>query len=337
MKPVVFGLAGLELTADERAFFADAEPCGYILFGRNIADRDQLRALTYSLRALHGNDRLPILIDQEGGRVQRMKPPEWQAYPAGGAFDRLFERAPASAIEAARANAALLAADLAEVGINVNCAPALDVLQPGATEAIGDRSLGSEPLRVAALGRAILDGFATAGVIGVVKHMPGHGRATVDSHMELPRVDANGAVLATDFRPFKALRDAAMGMTAHIVYTEWDAERPATHSPVVIEQVIRGEIGFEGLLFSDDLDMKALQGSAAERAVKAVEAGCDVALNCWARMDEMVEIANALPEMSARSIARLDRAMGSLSGRTHQYDLAELREKRDALLRIVAT
>ncbi|WP_430386525.1 beta-N-acetylhexosaminidase [Blastomonas fulva] len=335
MKPVIFGLAGLTIAPDERAFFAESVPAGYILFGRNIDNREQLRALTDDLRALHGDDRLPILIDQEGGRVSRMKPPHWPSFPPGAAFDRLYDIAPASAIEAARINAEALALDLAEVGITVDCLPLLDVAIPGGTPAIGDRALGQEPMRVAALGRAVLDGLKRGGVLGTIKHMPGHGRAMVDSHMELPRVTASDEELEQDIAPFRALRTAEIGMTGHILFEAWDAERCATLSPTIIETVIRQRIGFDGLLLSDDLDMKALAGEVPDRAARAVAAGCDIALNCWARMDEMIGIADAVPDISEASRARLDRARAAINPAKDWSHQAELLARRDALLALV--
>ncbi|MBD3730636.1 MAG: glycoside hydrolase family 3 protein, partial [Sphingomonadales bacterium] len=227
MTPAIFGISGLTLTADERDFFRESDPAGYILFGRNIDSRAQIRALTDDLRAIHGRDRLLVTIDQEGGRVRRMKDPTWPYYPPGGAFDRLYDIAPASAIEAARANAEALGLDLAEVGITMTHAPVLDVRQPGAHDVIGDRALGGEPLRVAALGRAVLDGLARAGVAGTIKHMPGHGRSMVDTHKELPTVTASPEELETDLAPFRALADAPAGMTGHLIFSAWDAENPA--------------------------------------------------------------------------------------------------------------
>ena len=330
MKPVIFGLAGLTLSAEERAFFREAEPAGYILFKRNIATRDQVRALTDSLRALAGRDDLAILIDQEGGRVARMQPPEWPAFPAGPAFDALYQIAPASAIEAARVNAQAIALTLSEVGITVDCLPLLDVAQPDTTEAIATRALGHEPMRVAALGRAILDGLAAGGVVGVVKHMPGHGRAQLDTHYALPTVTASEAELEVDIEPFRTLNRAPMGMTSHIVFEAWDPMRPATLSPVVIEQVIRGRIGFDGLLMTDDIDMKALSGTPGEKAAGAIAAGCDLVLDCWGRMDEMIEIAARLDEITPQARARLDRAMAGRGAATGR--LADLIAKRDALL-----
>lgn len=335
MTPAIFGLSGLTLTADERAFFKDADPAGYIVFGRNVESRAQLRALTDSLRDLHGRDRLLITIDQEGGRVARMKPPEWLPYPAGAAFDRLFDLAPASAIEAARANAEALGHDLAEVGITCTHAPVLDVRQPGAHDVIGDRAYGSEPLRVAAIGRAVLDGLARAGVVGTIKHMPGHGRAMADSHKELPTVTASAAELESDIAPFKALADAPMAMTGHIRFTAWDADHPATQSPFVVAEIIRKRIGFDGLLLTDDLDMQALDGTVPQRAEVALAAGCDIALNCWAKLDDMAGIAARCPAMSAAAAQRLDRALAVTRLDGASGIQAELLAKRDALLRLV--
>ena len=332
MIPAIFGLSGLTLTDDERAFFRDSDPAGYILFGRNIENREQLRRLTDELRDLDGRTNLPILIDQEGGRVARMKSPEWPLFPSGAAFDALYDRAPASAIEAARLNAMALAAMLAEVGITVDCLPLLDVRQPGASDVIGDRALGSEPMRVAALGRAILGGLQAGGVVGIVKHIPGHGRALLDTHEALPTVAASDHDLQTDLAPFAALRDAAMAMTCHDIFEAWDADRPATLSPVVIDNVIRQRIGFHGLLMTDDLDMKALSGDVPSRAADAIAAGCDIALNCWGKMDDMIGIANALDPISTISRARLEGAMDRIAGDSDGREFATLVDQRDALL-----
>ena len=330
MKPLIFGLSGPVLTDDERSFFAGADPVGYILFRRNIETREQLLGLTDSLRTLSGRDHVPILIDQEGGRVARMAPPEWPAFPAGPAFDALYDIAPMSAIEAARANGHAIGLMLSAVGITVNCLPLLDVARADTTDAIATRAYGSEPMRVAALGRATLEGLAAGGVVGVVKHMPGHGRARVDSHYALPTVVATDAELEIDLAPFRALNKAPMGMTSHIVFEAWDLDRPATLSPTVIADVIRGRIGFDGLLMTDDIDMKALSGSAADKAAAAIDAGCDVVLDCWARMDEMIAIADRLDEIAPIARDRLARAMDG--ERRPQGDLMEQIAKRDALL-----
>lgn len=337
MVPAIFGLSSLTLSDDERAFFRDADPAGYILFGRNIESREQVRALTDDLRTLHGRDRTFICIDQEGGRVARMKPPVWTPFPPGERFDRLYDIAPASAIEAARANAHALGLDLAEAGISVDCLPLLDVRQPGAHDVIGDRALGSEPMRVAALGRATLDGLARAGVAGVIKHMPGHGRSMVDSHKETPVVTASAEELEQDLAPFRTLKDAAIGMTGHLRFTAWDAENPATLSPFVIGEVIRKAIGFDGLLLTDDLDMQALGGTVPERAVRAQAAGCDIALNCWAKMDDMIGIAQGLSPMSAKTAERLELALAGTAAFDGPADMAEqptLLAKRDRLLEL---
>jgi beta-N-acetylhexosaminidase len=333
MTPVIFGLAGMTLTDDERALFRACEPAGYILFDRNIGDKAQLRALTDSLREVAGRDDLLVMVDQEGGRVVRMRPPEWPRFPAAGAFDALYELAPSSAIEAARCNARALGAMMAEVGLTADAAPVLDVRQEGASDVVGDRSFGHDPMRVAALGRATVEGLRAGGVLPIVKHMPGHGRALVDSHKELPRVDASSWDLERDLAPFRALNQAPAGMTCHCLYTAWDAERPASLSPIVIGEIIRDAIGFDGLLMSDDLDMKALKGTADALALGVVEAGCDIALNCWGRMDEMTAIAARLPEMSDRSRERLARAMATIkAGPDADWPVERALATRDALL-----
>ncbi len=337
MLPAVFGVSGLSLTADEQAFFRDSDPAGYIVFGRNIESKDQLRTLTDALRAIHGRDDLAILIDQEGGRVQRMTEPVWPKFPAGETFDKLYDIAPATAIEAARLNAQALAANLAEVGITVDCLPLLDVRQPDANNVIGDRALGSEPVRVAALGRAILDGLQKGGVVGVVKHMPGHGRTSVDTHKALPTVTASDEELETDLAPFKALNNAPMGMTGHLLFTAWDADTPSTLSRTIVQEIIRERIGFDGLLFTDDLDMEALSGSVPERAERAQQAGCDIALNCWAKMDDMIGIAERLAPMSEKTRQRLDNAMQTIAGAPgNNADFIELVTRRDELMAAAA-
>ena len=365
----IYGFAGLELTPDEAAFFCDAKPAGYILFRRNIESKEQLRALTDGLRAIEGHDDVPILIDQEGGRVARMRPPVWPAFPTGEAFDRLYRLAPSSAIEAARVNARALGLMLAECGVTVDCLPLVDVRQEGASDIIGDRALGSEPMQVSALGRAQLDGLASAGVVGVVKHIPGHGRALVDSHHELPFVGASDEELAIDLEPFERLRDAPMGMVAHVVYEAWDKERPASQSPTVIGDIIRGRIGFDGFLMSDgrayddqglpwlaavddedgprgrigfdgflmsdDSCMGALSGTPGERAAACVAAGCDVALPCDGVLEHNVDVAKAMPALTPEGEARLARAMAMRFAPDDEMDFAEAVAKRDALLALV--
>ena len=334
MQPAIYGLAGERLSETERSFFRSADPAGYILFRRNCVDREQLRALTDDLRSIHGRADLPILIDQEGGRVARMRPPAWPEFPNAERFANLYRSAPMTAIEATRANAAALAALLRESGINVDCLPLLDVRQPGATDIIGDRALGSEPMQVAALGRAVLDGLRQGGVVGVIKHMPGHGRALVDSHHELPVVDADEEALEIDLEPFVTLRNAPMGMTAHVVYTAWDPDLPASLSPIVIEAIIRGRIGFDGLLMSDDLGMSALSGGFDLRAGGALAAGCDLALHCSGDMAEMEAVASAVGEMKEVSRDRLARAMATIAEAVDGPGYEELAARRDELLAV---
>lgn len=325
------------MTAEEAALFRACDPAGFILFGRNVGTRTQMRGLTDSLRDLMGRDNLLILIDQEGGRVQRMKPPEWPAFPAGAAFDALYDTAPMTAIEAARTNAAAIAHNLAEVGITADALPLLDVRQAGAHDVIGDRAYGHEPMRVAAMGRAVLDGLAEGGVAGIVKHMPGHGRSMCDTHKDLPRVTDSAEVLETDLAPFRSLNQAGMAMTAHIIYEAWDAERPATLSPFVVEHIMRGAIGFDGLIMTDDIDMQALSGPVPDRAEAAIAAGCDVVLNCWAKMDDMAAMAERLPPMTDKALERLNRAMAGFGPIAPEAATFEtLIAKRDALLAQVA-
>ena len=336
MQAAIYGLEGLELSDDERSFFRDADPAGFILFKRNCENAAQVLRLTDALRDLSGRPDLPILIDQEGGRVARMKPPVWPAFPAAERFDQLYALAPSSAIEAVRSNARAIGLTLRESGVNVDALPLLDVRQPGASDVIGDRALGSEPMQVAALGRAVLDGLASAGVVGIIKHIPGHGRALVDSHKELPVVTASADELESDLEPFERLSSAPMGMTAHVIYTAWDPDHPASLSPTVIGDVIRGRIGFGGFLMSDDLGMEALQGDFGSRAAGVVAAGCDAALHCSGKMDEMVAVAASVPPLGAEAEARLARAMATtLTDDDDGPSFAEVVAKRDALLAMI--
>ena len=336
MQAAIYGLCGPVLTDDERDFFRNCDPAGYILFKRNCLDCAQLRALTDSLRELSGRDDVPILIDQEGGRVARMRPPEWPDFPPGLAFDRLFRLAPSSAIEAARVNGRALGLMLRSAGINVDCAPVLDVRQEGANDIIGDRAFGSEPMQVAALGRAMLDGFASAGVVGVIKHIPGHGRALADSHKELPVVTATAEELEIDIEPFERLNWAPMAMVAHVLYTEWDNERPSSQSPIVIGEVIRKRIGFDGFLMSDDIGMEALSGGFGERAAATVAAGCDAALHCSGKMKEMIAVAEAVPGMGLEAEERLKQAMLIACDPRDGPDLDDCIAKRDELLALAS-
>lgn len=331
MLPAFLGLSGPELTADERALFRAADPAGYILFARNCLDPAQLSALTAGIRDLAGRD-VPILIDQEGGRVARLRPPHWPAFPAAAAFAALFETAPLSAIEAARLNGLALAALLRAHGVNVDCVPVLDVPAPDGHDIIGDRAYGTDPARIAALGGATLEGLQEGGVIGVIKHLPGHGRARADSHLELPLVEASLTALETDFAPFAALAARArMGMTAHVTYAALDPRHCASLSLTIIANVIRGRIGFTGLLMSDDLGMHALEGPMGARATAVIAAGCDIALHCSGDFAEMAEVADALAPMTEPARARLDAAM-TLTAAPPPPPLEDLIARRDALL-----
>jgi beta-N-acetylhexosaminidase len=332
MQAAIYGLEGFALTDEERSFFTDAEPAGFILFRRNCENPDQLLRLTDSLRELSGRDDVPILIDQEGGRVARMRPPEWPSFPPAEKFANLYRIAPSSAIEAVRSNARALGLMLRSCGINVNALPLLDVRQEGASDIIGDRSLGSEPMQVAALGRAVLDGLASAGVVGIVKHMPGHGRALVDSHHELPVVTAGAEELESDIEPFERLSSAPMGMMAHVVYTAWDSDHPASQSPFVIQRIVRERIGFDGFLMSDDSNMNALSGSQAERAAACVAAGCDVALPCNGVLADNIAIAETVGEITIEGADRLARAMAASMVEPDGPDLRESLATRDTLL-----
>ncbi|HLX97245.1 MAG TPA: beta-N-acetylhexosaminidase [Roseiarcus sp.] len=308
-KAFICGCEGLALNADERAFLRRHDPWGLILFKRNVADRDQLRELTRSFRDCVGRADAPVLIDQEGGRVQRMAPPHWRAYPAAAAIEAGLE--PAKAEAAARLVARLIAADLAEVGITIDCAPVLDVADQGTHAAIGSRAFSSRPGRVAAMGRAVAEGLLAGGVKPVIKHMPGHGRARVDSHHELPVVDAARSELERDFKPFAALNDLPMAMSAHLLFTAIDSRRPATMSPIVVQEVMRGEIGFAGLIMSDDLSMKALKGPFDERAAAVIEAGLDIVLHCNGDLEEARAVASAAPPLSGASLNRASAALAA--------------------------
>ena len=329
----IFGLAGPQLTASERALFKTADPWGFILFQRNCVSRGQVRALTDELRALTSRTELPILIDEEGGRVQRLKPPEWRVRPPMRVFGKLYEIDRGRGLEAAELNARLIAEDLAELGITVDCVPCLDVPVPGSHAIIGDRAFGSDPNLVAALGLAVAEAVTAAGILPVIKQIPGHGRATLDTHEALPRVLTNRAELSrTDFAPFRALKDQPMAMTAHVVFESVDADLCATLSAKLIADVIRGEIGFDGLLMSDDLSMNALQGTLRDRAARALEAGCDVALHCNGKLAEMEEIAKTVPRLSGKAKQRSDATVLLLKGQRNTVDVAAIERRLQELL-----
>ena len=309
----IYGCSGTTLTDDERAFFAQAQPWGFILFGRNIADREQVQRLVNDLRATVNDAHAPVLIDQEGGRVARLKPPHWKERPAAARFGELHDVAAEAAAEAAYLHARLIAHDLFDLGINVDCMPVLDVPVEGANDVIGDRALSHDRAVVVDLGRSLIEGLIDGGVLPVMKHVPGHGRAMADSHLALPRVATPREELSmADFVPFRGLADCPMAMTAHVVYEAIDPKRPATTSPRVVNEVIRGEIGFEGLLMSDDLSMKALDGPLATRAKAAQFAGCDIVLHCNGSMDEMRDVAKEAKPLEGAALKRANAALAHL-------------------------
>ncbi|MGX1196313.1 beta-N-acetylhexosaminidase [Parvibaculum sp. MBR-TMA-1.3b-4.2] len=305
----IYGCQGLTLTDDEKSFFRDAAPWGFIVFARNIETPDQLRALTASFRETVGYD-APVLIDQEGGRVARLKPPHWRRYPPGRAYGELYERDPEAGLTAARLGSQLMAAELTDVGIDVDCLPVLDVPVEGAHDIIGDRAYSTSAATVKAVAQAAAEGLLAGGVLPVIKHIPGHGRAGVDSHEKLPVVDASRETLGeTDFVPFRTLSDMPIAMTAHVVYSAIDPDNPATTSAKVIREVIREDMRFFGLLMSDDLSMKALKGSLGERTRAALGAGCDMALHCNGDMAEMQAVAAEVPTLAGEAGARAETAL----------------------------
>lgn len=312
-RALILGCEGFKLSAEERAFFRAARPCGFILFKRNCETPAQVGALVAELIDAASLPDALILIDQEGGRVTRLGPPHWRRPPSGGVFDALARRELETAARAVYLNARLMAADLAALGINVDCYPPLDLRFPGASQVIGDRSLGASVPQVTRLGRAACDGLLDGGVLPVIKHMPGHGRANADSHVALPIVRTSHLDLEkSDFAPFRSLADMPVGITAHVCFTSIDERQPATLSATVIEQVIRGWMGFDGLLLSDDLSMAALSGSRAERARATLKAGCDVVLHCNGVPAEMQEIVAVTPALSDAAVRRLSAAKARL-------------------------
>jgi beta-N-acetylhexosaminidase len=334
MRAFIAGIAGTALADAEIGFFRETQPWGLILFGRNVAEPDALRRLIGEFRAALGRS-APVLIDQEGGRVQRLKPPHWPKYPPAAAYGSLYQEDAAMGLAAARTGAQLIATDLAEVGIDVDCMPVADVPAAGADEVIGDRAFARGVDAVAALAGAFAQGLADGGVLPVLKHMPGHGRAIADSHQTLPVVTAERAVLEeTDFAAFRPLADLPLGMTAHVVFTAIDPAAPATTSAAIVHDVIRGAIGFRGLLMSDDLSMGALSGTLGERARAALAAGCDVALHCNGNLDEMLAVAGAVPLLSGESARRANAALAAKKPPA-PTDLSAKREEFAALMRNV--
>lgn len=332
----ILGCRGPVLTPQEAALFHAVRPWGFILFKRNIEAPAQVRALVSALRETVGRDNAPVFIDQEGGRVQRLGPPHWRVYPPG----RAYGLAAGGLIERqglARLGARLMAHDLAELGVNADCVPVLDVPAPDGHEIIGDRAYGDTPEVVAALGRAAAEGLLAGGVLPVIKHIPGHGRARADSHQDLPVVETPLAALeARDFPPFQALSDMPVAMTAHVVYAAVDAAAPATTSAKVIDRIIRGAIGFDGLLMSDDLSMKALAGDFADRARASLAAGCDLVLHCNGDMDEMRAVLSGTGVLSGKAEARADAALARLARRPEPLDVAAGHARLDAALGLKA-
>ncbi len=330
-RAAILGCSGLSLSREEEAFFRDAQPWGFIIFARNVEAPDQVRRLVDQLRATVDRPDAPMLIDQEGGRVQRLGPPHWRRYPPGRAYGELASNDPLLRREITRLGARLLAHDLAALGINVDCVPVLDVPVAGAHDVIGDRAYAKTPDGVALLGRAACEGLIAGGVLPVIKHIPGHGRAMADSHHDLPVVEtAYDELDAWDFAPFKMLSDMPMAMTAHVVYSAVDAKRPATTSKKAMRGVIRGAIGFDGLVMSDDLSMKALGGEFADRARDSLAAGCDVVLHCNGDMAEMKAVLDGTKALSGQALRRAKAALGRLAKVPEPFDLDEARARFDA-------
>src|SRR5260221_4400520 len=333
----ITGVSGPELSAEEHEFIRSERPWGFILFKRNIETPEQVVRLIRESRSTLGEPGAPVLIDQEGGRVQRFGPPHWPAYPAGAVFGALYDIDPALGLAAARLSARLIAADLIETGVTVDCLPLADVPVDGADAVIGNRAYGTEPGKVAAIARAVTEGLEQGGILPVLKHIPGHGRATADTHFKLPVVDTSKAELeAADFAAFRPLADLPMAMTAHVVFSALDPAQPATTSATIIEQVIRGSIGFQGLLMSDDVSMNALAGSIAERTKAIVMAGCDMVLHCNGKLDEMREGAAETPELTGEALERAKRALASRKP-PEPLDRQAARAELDALVDRVGT
>jgi beta-N-acetylhexosaminidase len=329
----ITGVSGPELTTEEREFIRSERPWGFILFKRNIETPAQVIQLILELRDTLDEPGAPVLIDQEGGRVQRFAPPHWPAYPAGAIFGALYDIDPKLGLTAARLSARLIAADLSETGVTVDCLPLADVPVAGADAVIGNRAYGTEPGKVAAIARAVAEGLEQGGILPVLKHIPGHGRATADTHFRLPVVDTPRAELErTDFAAFQPLADLPMAMTAHVVFSALDPAHPATTSATIIEQVIRGVIGFQGLLMSDDVSMNALAGSIAERTRAIFAAGCDMVLHCNGKLDEMREVAAETPELSGQALERASWALASRRA-PQAFDRLAARAELDALIK----
>ncbi len=331
-KAFIAGCTGMELSEAEADFFRKEQPWGFIIFAHNIEDREQVSALTSQMRECVGRDDAPILIDEEGGRVQRLRPPHWLSNPPGQVLGKIYERDANDGKRAAWLLSRLIAHDLFEIGVNVDCLPILDVPVEGVSDAIGDRAYSRDVDIISEIGQSVVDGLMAGGVLPIVKHMPGHGRAICDSHFELPLVtETLEELIVSDFKPFKALNKVAMAMTAHIVFEAIDVNNPATTSTKMIDEIIRGTIGFDGLLMSDDISMEALSGDYVERTKSSFAAGCDIVLHCNGKMDEMLQVASATPELKGQALKRAQFALSQLKPADNQ-DIAALRTEFDRLV-----
>jgi beta-N-acetylhexosaminidase len=332
IRAFITGVTGPELSAAEREFIRTERPWGFILFKRNIDTPAQVAHLVRELREAAGDPEAPVLIDQEGGRVQRLGPPNWPVYPAGAVFGALYDIDPKLGLEAGRLSARLIADDLIQLGVTVDCLPLADVPVEGADAVIGNRAYGTAPAKVAAIARAVTEGLQQGGILPVLKHIPGHGRATADTHFKLPEVvTAEEELERTDFAAFRPLAELPMAMTAHVVFSALDPAHPATTSATIIRQVIRGVIGFQGLLMSDDVSMNALAGSIAERTRAIIAAGCDMVLHCNGKLEEMRDVARETPELSGKALERAKQAMASRQP-PQPFDRQAARARLDVLI-----
>jgi len=333
VRALIVGCAGPQLTAAEREFFTAVRPWGLILFKRNIESSEQVSALTQEFRRVVGYRQAPVLIDQEGGRVQRLGPPHWPSFPPAASFGEAYNRDPARGLEAVKLGARLIAAELAALGITIDCMPVADLRLPEGHGIIGDRAYGATSEAVVPLARAAAEGLMGGGVLPVVKHIPGHGRANADSHESLPVVSTSlEDLMRTDFEPFRRLNDLPIAMTAHVVYDKIDSSQPGTISKRIVQDVIRGYIGFDGLLLTDDISMKALTGGLQHRAEMAIKAGCDIVLHCNGSLDEMVEVAAGSPELAGKASQRAKAALAQRKRPLDNVNVAEARARFSAMI-----
>jgi beta-N-acetylhexosaminidase len=335
-KAVIFGCSGPRLLPEEATFFAKSNPFGFILFARNVEDPEQLRQLIQDLRTSVGRSQAPVLMDQEGGRVQRLKPPHWRAAPAPARFGELYAKDSVKAFEALRLNSKLIAAELHDIGVDVDCTPCLDLNLAVTSTVIGDRAFSADPNEVAQLGQVVADTLLEEGIMPVIKHLPGHGRAMVDSHYELPVVSVDKDILENqDFVPFSALSGLPWAMTAHMIFEALDPDHPATQSKIIIRDIIRGKMGFKGVLLSDDINMEALSGTIGQRAGMSLEAGCDAVLHCSGELEEMIEVDMQIDNLSAISISRIDMGRKRLGSPTLLPDIVSMKQRLSELLEMV--